>query len=267
MSQSVERALDLIELIADGHATLDELAHLTGVHKSTVLRTLRVLEARGYAARDARHRYRVGPRLYLFPGRPGIEAVRSTASAGLQALGRRTGQTVHLAAYDDGVVTYIDKVEARSTLRMYSRIGLPAALHATAVAKVLLGELDGTELRRVLERCDFTAYTPATVTTVEGLIDEVRLSAQRGWAVDHGEHETFMNCIAAGIRSADGRTVAAVSISVPNVVLPYEQVLALLPDLHETTTAISRELGFDGVLPLDLPTPSSTEQILENHHG
>lgn len=253
MSQSVERALDLIELIADGHATLDELAGLTDVHKSTVLRTLRVLETRGYATRDAKHRYRIGPRLYLFPGRPGIEAVRSTASAALRALGRRTGQTVHLAAYDDGVVSYIDKVEARSTLRMYSRIGLPAPLHATGVAKVLLGELDETELRRVLDRCDFAAFTPKTLTSADALIDEIRRSAERGWAVDHEEHETFMNCIAAGVRSADGRIVAAVSVSVPNVVLPYEQVLALLPDLHETTTAISHELGFDGPAPFILP--------------
>lgn len=259
MSQSVERALDLIELIADGHATLDELARLTDVHKSTVLRTLRVLEARGYTARDAKHRYRIGPRLYLFPGRPGIEAVRTTASAALHALGRRTGQTVHLATYDDGVVTYIDKVEARSTLRMYSRIGLPAALHATAVAKVLLGGLDQAELRRVLERCDFAEYTPKTLTDPDALIAEIRRSAERGWAVDHEEHETFMNCVAAGIRSADGHIVAAVSVSVPNVVLPYEQVLGLLPDLQQTVTTVSRELGYDGAIDFTLPTTQPQE--------
>lgn len=240
----MERALDLVELIADGHATLDELAELTGVHKSTVLRTLRVLEARGYVA-HTRHRYRIGARLSSFSAQPALEAVRTAASPALRALGRRTGQTVHLAAYDDGVVTYIDKVEA-SSLRMYSRIGLPAALHATAVAKVLLSALDDTELRRVLEGCDFTAFTANTLTSPDALIAEIRSSAQRGWAVDHEEHETFMNCIAAGVRGADGRVVAAVSVSVPNVVLPYDEVLGLVPDLLQAVTTISGELGWTG---------------------
>jgi len=254
MSQAVERALDLVELIADGHVTLDAMAARTGVHKSTVLRTLRVLEARGWASRDARHRYRIGPRLYAFRAqRPAVETVRAAVSPALIALGRRTGQTVHLAAYDDGVVTYIDKVEARSTLRMYSRIGLPASLHATAVAKVLLGGLDEGELQRLLQRCEFTPFTANTITSAAQLVDEIRLSVARGWAVDHEEHETFMNCVATGIRSADGRLAGAISISVPNVVLPYEQVLGLLPDLHAAATEASLALGHSAPLPLTLP--------------
>jgi len=41
MSQSVARALQLLIHLGSGPANLDELAELTGVHKTTVLRLLR----------------------------------------------------------------------------------------------------------------------------------------------------------------------------------------------------------------------------------
>ena len=52
-----------------------------------------------------------------------------------------------------------------------------------------------------------------------------------------------MNCVGAPVRGPDGGVAAAVSISVPNVVLPHDGVLALLPELLDATARISAELG------------------------
>lgn len=256
MSQSLERALDLLHLIAAGHNTLDGLSERVGVHKTTVLRLLRVFEARCYVTKDRQHRYRIGPALLAFAYLSlDVTEVRTAAANAMRELGRKTGQTVHLAAYYDGVVTYIDKVESSDKLRMYSRIGLPAALHATAVAKVLLGGLDDTELRRVTSGVDYVPFTDRTITTPDALVAEIRRSAERGWAVDNEEHETFMNCIGAPVRGADGQIVAAVSVSVPNLVLGYDEVLSFLPDLRDAVAAISAELGYRGQQVFLLPLP------------
>lgn len=48
----------------------------------------------------------------------------------------------------------------------------------------------------------------------------------------------------APIRGANGRVVAAVSVSVPDVVLPFEQVLELLPALQAVCRRISAECGY-----------------------
>ncbi|MFF2050768.1 IclR family transcriptional regulator [Leifsonia sp. NPDC058194] len=244
MSQSLARALDVLDLVSRGVATLDALAEQVGVHKTTVLRLLQTLEQRGFVGRDRSHRYHLGPAVFAL-AESALDArdVRSAASAALRELAAETGQTVHLATYQDGVVTYIDKVESRQPLRMYSRVGLPAALHATAVAKVLLGGLEATELDRIASGVDFEKYTERTIATPAALVDEVRRSAERGWAEDHEEHETFMNCVGAPVFGADGRIAAAVSVSVPNVVLPYDGVLGLLPALLAATSRISAELG------------------------
>ncbi|QNE36125.1 IclR family transcriptional regulator [Leifsonia shinshuensis] len=258
MSQSVARALDLLDLLSRGVRTLDALSAELGVHKSTVLRLLQTLESRGFAAHDTEHRYRVGPAVFALAS-DALDAVdvRAAAAPILRALAADTGQTVHLATYQDGVVTYIDKVESRQGLRMYSRIGLPAAIHATAVGKVLLGGLEPSERERVAAGLDLHPFTSRTHTTAAALLADVAVSSERGWAEDHEEHETFMNCVGAPVHGPDGRVAAAVSISVPNVVLPHDGVLALLPALLDATARISAELGARTARP-SAPVPVST---------
>jgi DNA-binding IclR family transcriptional regulator len=73
----------------------------------------------------------------------------------------------------------------------------------------------------------------------------VELVAAQGYAEDHEEHESFVNCIAVAIRGGTGTVAAAVSMSVPDMRLNHEQVLATLPQVRTAAEAISDELGWD----------------------
>jgi DNA-binding IclR family transcriptional regulator len=256
MSQSLERALLLVERIADGEDSLTELAEAIGVHKSTVLRLLQTLESHGYVAHDSEHRYRLGGTLGRLAQIAERELdVRRVVGPHLRELGRRTGHTVHLAAFtDDGVISYIDKVDARQGLRMYSRIGLTVPPHATGVGKVLLGGLPAAERRAVIEGLELARFTDATITDAASLELAAVRAAEQGWAADRGEHEAFMNCVAMPIRGAAG-VVAAMSVSVPNVILDVEGVLGLIPELADAAAAASRELGHPGDYRYTAPDP------------
>jgi DNA-binding IclR family transcriptional regulator len=84
-------------------------------------------------------------------------------------------------------------------------------------------------------------YTPNTITDPDRLRDELDAVRERGWAQDKAEHEAFINCIGAPLKDGTGRVVGAVSVSVPDVLLNYEQVLELLPELLATANAISAD--------------------------
>lgn len=244
MSQTVTRALRLLAELGEGERSLEQLADVLAVHKTTALRLLQSLEEARFVHRDAAYRYHLGAGLFALSSLALEQrGIRRTAAPHLAQLNAETGQTVHLATYEGGEVVYIDKYDSRHPVRMYSRIGLRAALHNTAVAKVLLADLPAAERRRVVEGVEFTAHTPNTITSPEALLAELDKVAAQGWAEDHAEHESFINCIAAPIRDASGRAVAAASVSVPDVVLPYEGVLDLLPGLLATTRAISADAG------------------------
>lgn len=246
MSQSVARALSLLDRIAAGTGTLGELAAAEGVHKSTVLRLLRTLEDEGFVHHDGEHRYRLGPHLFRL-AHQALESfeVRVVAAPRLRALRDEIAQTVHLAVLDGTTALYVDKLEPREMpVRMASRIGKTAALHSTAVGKVLLAGLDEGERDELIAAIDYPTYTANTPSDADELRAEVARTAERGWSEDHAENETFINCVGAPIRGADGRVVAAVSISVPDVLLPYEDVLELVPALRAAVADVSRDCGY-----------------------
>lgn len=245
MNQTVTRALELLVALQDGARTLDECAERLGVHKSTVLRLLQTLEAQRFVTHDAQHRYRLGSRLFDLAGAALAQRdVREVARPHLERLNERTGQTVHLAAYESGEVVYIDKLEARSGIRMYSRVGLRAPLHSTAVAKVLLADLPATTRREIAERIEYVRFTDRTLSNATDLLAELERVRADDFARDSGEHESFINCIAAPIRDGSGAVVAAASVSVPTMSLPAHEVLALLPQLVEAAQGASADLGW-----------------------
>ncbi|MEU1536532.1 MULTISPECIES: IclR family transcriptional regulator [Streptomycetaceae] len=242
MSQTVDRALRILPLLAEGPANLEQVATRLDVHKSTALRLLRTLHEHGMVYRQDDQRYRLGARLFAL-AQEAMENldVRGIAHPHLVALNELTGHTVHLAVYEEGEVVYIDKVESRYPVRMYSRIGKPVAITVAAVAKLLLADLPEAERRAVARSLEYPRYTARSITDPAAHLAELARVREQGWASDLGGHEESINCVAAPIRGADGRVAAACSISAPNVVVSAEELLKLCPQVQRTAEAISRE--------------------------
>ena len=244
MTQTVDRALVILASLAEGPASLEQAANRIGVHKSTAMRLLRTLEEHGFVHRQPDYRYRLGGRLFSL-AQLALESidVRVVAAPHLAALNEQCGHTVHLAVYEDGEVTYVDKLESRYPVRMYSRIGKRAPLTASAVGKVLLADLPAARRREVAEALEYPAYTARSIRTPEALLEELAQVQDQGWAVDRSEYEETVNCVAVPIRGIDGRVIAACSISTPTVVAPIGTLRRLIPELLRTAEAVSQEYG------------------------
>jgi len=243
MSQSVDRAMTILPLLAEGPANLEQVAAHLGVHKTTALRLLRTLHAHGMVHRQADQRYRLGARLFAL-AQHAMESldIREVAHPHLAALNEECGHTVHLAVHEEGEVVYIDKVDSRYPVRMYSRIGRPVAITVAAVAKLLLADLPEPQRRALAERLEYPAYTARSTPDAAAFLAELARVREQGWAGDVGGHEESINCVAAPVRGADGRVVAALSVSAPNVVIGAGELLALRPLVLRTAQAVSREL-------------------------
>ncbi|MET9323245.1 IclR family transcriptional regulator [Streptomyces sp. NPDC003038] len=242
MSQSVERALGVLPLLARGPAGLGEVAEELGVHKSTALRLLRTLQERGFVYRQPDGRYRLGAQLFALAAEA-IENldVREIAHPHLVELNKATGHTVHLALHQDDEVVYIDKVDSRYPVRMYSRIGRPVPLTVAAVAKLLLADLPEAEREALAHRIEYPRHTPRSTPDAAAFLRELALVREQGWAADFGGHEESVNCLGGPVYGPDGRVAAALSVSAPSVVVTAEGLLELLPLVLRTADTISRE--------------------------
>ncbi|MBB5156655.1 IclR family transcriptional regulator [Saccharopolyspora phatthalungensis] len=262
MSQSLERGLTLLTALASGPQALDQLAQRLGVHKSTAMRLLRTLEAGRFVRREDVHHYRLGSTLFDLAHRALEDLdVRGVARPYLVELGETGGHTVHLATLDDDQVVYIDKVDSKHPVRMYSRIGRRAPVHCTAVGKALVAEWPVHKRRRFAGQLNYPRFTAGTIDSAERFLAELDRVRAQGYAVDRGEHEDFIHCVGAPIHNHRGEVVAAVSLSVPKVVLDFDGLLGLLDDVLRAAGKVSAELGWrrgdvNGTQPADFALKS-----------
>jgi len=247
LSTSVHRALELLSHLGDGPRTTSDLGRELGVHRATAMRLLRTLEDERFVRRLDDGRYRLGPRMLVL-ARAAAEGLALPAAAGghLRALGKKCGHTIHLAGVEEGAVVYLDKVESRHAIRMYSRVGALAPAHATGVGKAILAHAPAEEVEVLLGPEPLHPFTPHTIVDREALDTELAAIAERGWALDDFEHEQLIHCVAAPIHDARGSVRAAVSISAPHMVVERDELLALVPEVVATADAVAAELGWEG---------------------
>lgn len=245
MSQTVGKALRILELLGEGELRLVDISERLGEHKSTVLRLLATLEAHGFVQQEeGSKRYSVGLKVLQLASQAltGVD-LRGAAQEVLYELSDLTGETVHLGIYDEPQIVYIDKRESSYPIRMYSRVGARAECYCTGVGKAIIAFLAEAQLNRYMDTVTFTQYTPQTIANVGDLRDEVERIRARGYALDEQEHEEGVRCIAAPIFGFDDRVAGAVSVAAPAFRKSAEETEALAPSLLEGARRISMNLG------------------------
>lgn len=244
MSQSVRRALEVVELLAGEPRSPSDLAEVLDTHRSTALRLLQTLADAGYARRLPDGRYGLGYRMIGLAQRAQEQFdLRTIGHPHLVALTAQTGCTTHLAAIDNGHVVYVDKVEPTDSPRILSQIGRPVPLHTAGAAKAILAALPGDRLDALLDGWAFTRHSPSTITTREAFLADLDTTRARGYAVDDGEYEDYITCVAVPVRDATGVVVASISVTALRAIRDLTSLVTDLPRLRQAATNMSRDLG------------------------
>jgi IclR family acetate operon transcriptional repressor len=243
--QSIERAFDLLEMLADagGALGLSELATASGLPLPTVHRLMRTLVNRGYVRQEASRRYTLGSRLIRL-GEISNRMLGTSLRPYLARLVRLTGETANLAMLDGDEVVYLAQVPSPHQMRMFTEPGRRVLPHATAVGKALLALLPAAEARALLERGGMPAFTPTTVTDPDLLLAQLEVARQQGYAVDEGEQEVGVRCFAVAVPGAPA--ALAVSASGPAARMTDDAEARIVPALTEIAAEISRTIAAEG---------------------
>ncbi|WP_028923284.1 IclR family transcriptional regulator [Pseudonocardia acaciae] len=245
MSQTVARAIEILEYVCIEPRTQSDVAQMLGVHRSTALRLLETLAERGLVRRRGDGRYGVGYRLAGMAQQALDQFdLAQVARPCLTELCRATTHTVHLAVLERDQIVYADKLEPPRSVRLYSQIGLPVSLHTAGVSKAILALLPADRVEAMLAHCTFERHTDTTITDRAAFLAELDAVRERGWSVDDGEFEDYVNCIAMPVRDATGEVMAAVSVTSLKARADLTALEPLLPQLRAVTSTISHELGW-----------------------
>lgn len=245
--QSVERALDLLELMAgaDDSIGVSELAEKAGLPLPTIHRLVRTLVGRGFVRQLPSRRYALGPKLIRL-GESATALVGSWAGPHLADLVQATGETANMAVLDGTMAVYVAQVPSPHAMRMFTEVGRRVHPHCTGVGKALLLQLPDEAVRSLVARTGLPAQTSHTLTTPDALLEDLRTSRQRDYAVDEGEQEVGVRCFAVPVPGAP--TPTALSVSGPAARVTLESADHIVPLLTRIAAELGAEFDKDAAL-------------------
>jgi IclR family acetate operon transcriptional repressor len=238
--QSIERAFELLEMLADfgGVAGLSELTAKSGLPLPTIHRLLRTLVRLGYVRQEPSREYALGPRLATL-GESATHLIAYWARPHLDQLVDELGESANLALLDNDAVLYVAQAPGRHSMRMFTEVGRRVGVHCTAVGKAILAGLPEERTRTIIGRAGLEPHTDRTITDLPALLAELQIVRAQGFAVDDGEQEAGVKCIAVALPGSPPR--AAVSISAPMSRMSDADIERALPALRATAERLAKE--------------------------
>jgi DNA-binding IclR family transcriptional regulator len=246
-SQTLFRGLDVLEVVADGPLGLADLAARLGLTRSTTHRLAAGLVERRYLTFVPREGYSLGPKLLElgYQAREQLDIVR-VARPYLEALAAYSEDTVHLGVLDGSAALYLDKIPGSRRISISSRVGERHPLTTTGLGKALLLDADETRWR---EQFQLEAGKSKDKTLQDAWVARMQQYAKSGHAYDLEENEDRVRCVASAVRGADGRIMAAISVSSAAQYMDEARMEALSHKVRQICAEISREVGWRGAAP------------------
>lgn len=240
--QSLDRAFALLEIMADagGEISLSQLAGSSGLPLPTIHRIIRTLVGNGYVRQLPSRRYALGPRL-IGLGESASRMLGTWARPHLAELVEQLGETANLAMLDGDKVVYVAQVPSPHAMRMFTEVGRRVLPHSAGVGKALLAQLPENEALATVRRTGMPAATDRTITTREEFATELDRIRERGYAIDDGEQEIGVRCLAVPVRG--GPAMMAVSISGPEARVSWDFVERAAPIVQRSSSSLAVDLN------------------------
>lgn len=239
--QSINRAFGLLETIAaaGGVCSLSGLARESGLPLSSIHRLVRTLVDLGYVRQESTRQYALGPRLIRL-AEASSNVIAIWAKPHLARLAVDLGESANLAMLDATEIVYIGQAQSRRSVRMFTEVGRRVLPHCTAVGKAIMAEMAEEEVRRILSRTGMPRSTASTITEPDTLVAQLAEIRDRKYAVDEGENEEGVRCVAAAVPIDTWRL--AISVSGPAGRMTDEALKDAVPLLKDACAALAKDL-------------------------
>ncbi|MBN9081525.1 MAG: transcriptional regulator [Rhizobiales bacterium 62-17] len=244
---SVAMSMRLLKAFSEGESEIGvtALSRKLGVAKSTVYRLASTLVAEGMLEQNSENeKYRLGIALF------GLGAlvrqrmnVSTEARQHIFALREATNETVHLALLDGSEVIYVYDLESTQAIRMRANLGERKPAFCASEGRAMLAFAPENKVEAIIA-AGLVQRTPQTDVDPDHLSAALAEIRRIGYALEDEQCEPGMRSLAAPVRDAENRVVAAVGIAGPRQRMDDEVLARFLPLLLDTAHTISSRLGY-----------------------
>ena len=228
--KSLAKALNILSCFTIQEPVLGvtELANRIGVTKSNIHNILSTFTSMGYLQRLPDGRYTLGLKIleYAFIINQNLGYPNAVYDI-LVETASRTGEIVYFGLpYGTNVLDlYVAHPADRLGVLPYRDIlGETAPFYCTGIGKAILAHMPEEEWPSHIPE-ERTKYQPNTITDLDGILEELRITRRRGYSIDNGERDPNIRCVGVPVYNAAGQLVAGVSTSGPSVSMTDEKLL------------------------------------------
>ena len=228
----------------DPELTLSDVARRTGLTRAAARRFLLTLTDLGYVRTDGKQ-FALTPRVldlgYAFLSSLTLPEV---AEPHLERLAAELRESSSVSVLDGDDIVYVGRVPTSRIMRVAINVGTRFPAYATSMGRVLLAGLPDDQRSAYLERAEIKPLTARAIDNAADLAVELDRVRAQGWALVDQELEEGLRSIAAPIRDAGGRTIAAVNVSAHASRVSAEDIKrTLLPPLLAAAQRIEADLS------------------------
>lgn len=242
---TVGKALSVLDQVAEfgRPVRFTELLAASDYPKATLYRLLQTLTHQGMISFDPeRGVYSLGVRLVRLAHQAWrVSSLAPIARSYIQTLSEAVGETVHLAQLDHAQVLYVDKVNAREPVEMFSQAGKIGPVYCTGIGKAMLAFCEPEMQSDVISQQSFHRFTPHTLGSAQELRNDLAEIKRQGYAFDREEHEPGIICVAVPILSGAGRVMGGLSVTSTTARHSLERLGAFAPQIAQTATRIAQD--------------------------
>ena len=243
---SLERGIKVLELFSsfDRGLTLTEVAKQLKMNKTSTKRFLYSFYTLGYLTRDEHKQYSLTSKVLTFGfGYLNSSNLRSIGRQYIDQLSTELKRTVNLTILDSMQVLYLYRKEVVKYLKYDLYDGSKLPVYCTSSGKVLLAGLNDEELKAEIDQMDLKPITPMTITSKKTLWNEVKKINNRGYTISDRELSMDLGSVAAPVFGAQGKIMAAVSVTFKVQDKNESLIKAIWDNLLVTCESISKRLG------------------------
>ncbi|USK66085.1 IclR family transcriptional regulator [Peribacillus frigoritolerans] len=244
-NKTAVRSMEILNLFfTHSMLSLNEIANISGIPKTSVYRMVMSLEEMGLLDKGRDGKYSLGL-LFLQFGHLVAERldIRQVALPIMQKLHDKVGEAVNLVVQDGKEAIYIERLDTKQRVRLNTAIGRRTPLYAGACSRVILAFQPQYEREQYLEQIELKSIASGTITDKERLRILLEESQKTGYTVSHSELENYISAVAAPIFNDKGYIIAGISVTGLEVGYRNELLPPLVEKVKSAALEISREFG------------------------
>jgi DNA-binding IclR family transcriptional regulator len=217
--QSVERALDILEMIEESPENLRsiDIAERLGLNSNTASNLIRTLFDRGYLAQDDSRKYKLGARCWRLGKKADQWAeLKEKALPAMREASEETGESTFLAAIENIHLICVEQVEGNGAIKVSRHAPWNDRLHCSGSGKILLAYLNEKEKELLFKKVKFAKYTENTLTDEKSLRKEFDKIKQQGFAICEKEASDEISAVGVPVFDSKGKVIASMAQSFPS---------------------------------------------------